>query len=95
MAIPFTSQLIFGISMAIYLVSFLGYLIFTASQSRRYGTGSTILLSVGFALHSIGLVLRWMETRPGEWRETVEKIQSCDCLIVGRTQAAYATHPQR
>lgn len=39
-------------------------------------------------------LLRWMETRPEEWRETVDKIHHCDCLIVGRTQAAYATHPQ-
>ncbi|MEI9479455.1 MAG: c-type cytochrome biogenesis protein CcsB, partial [Deltaproteobacteria bacterium] len=62
MAFPFGSQLFFGISMAIYLVTFLGYLIFTASQNKRLGTVSTILLAIGFVLHSIGLVFRWMET---------------------------------
>jgi cytochrome c-type biogenesis protein CcsB len=62
MAIPFTSQLFFGISMAIYLLCFLGYLIFTASQNRRYGTASTSLLTAGFAIHTIGLIFRWIET---------------------------------
>ena len=39
-------------------------------------------------------LLRWVETRPEEWRQTVSVIQQCDCLVIGRTQAAYATHPQ-
>ena len=39
-------------------------------------------------------LLRWAETRSEEWRATTEKIQDCDFLIIGRTQAAYATHPQ-
>jgi cytochrome c-type biogenesis protein CcsB len=62
MATPITSQLMFGISMAIYLLSFLGYLILAASKKKSYGTASTILLLVGLALHSLGLVFRWLET---------------------------------
>jgi ABC-type transport system involved in cytochrome c biogenesis permease subunit len=62
MAFPFGSQLFFNISMAIYIVTFLGYLTFTASQNKRLGTASTLLLAIGFILHSIGLVFRWMET---------------------------------
>jgi hypothetical protein len=38
-------------------------------------------------------LLRWVETRPDEWRRTVEAVQQSDCLIIGRTAAAYATHP--
>jgi hypothetical protein len=39
-------------------------------------------------------LLRWVETRPEEWMRAVEMIQAADCLILGRTPAAYATHPQ-
>jgi hypothetical protein len=39
-------------------------------------------------------LLRWMETRPEEWRSTLERMQGRDCLVVGRTPAAYATHPR-
>jgi hypothetical protein len=39
-------------------------------------------------------LLRWMETRPEEWLSTIEKIRGCDCLMLGRSPAAYATHPQ-
>jgi hypothetical protein len=39
-------------------------------------------------------LLRWVETRPEEWRETVAAIPAWDCLIIGRTPAAYRTHPQ-
>jgi hypothetical protein len=39
-------------------------------------------------------LLRWVETRPQEWLESVEKIRHVDCLIMGRTAAAYSTHPQ-
>jgi hypothetical protein len=39
-------------------------------------------------------LLRWMETRPDEWRQTVYKVTSADCLIVGRTPQAYQTHPE-
>ncbi len=38
-------------------------------------------------------LLRWVETRPAEWRQCVERLTRHDCLIIGRTPAAYATHP--
>jgi hypothetical protein len=38
-------------------------------------------------------LLRWVETRPAEWRQSVERVTRHDCLIIGRTPAAYATHP--
>lgn len=39
-------------------------------------------------------LLRWTETRPAEWRETVAQVAGSDCLVIGRTPAAWATHPQ-
>jgi cytochrome c-type biogenesis protein CcsB len=49
-------------SMAIYLICFLGYLIFSASRNKMFGTLTTSLLIIGLILHSAGLVLRWLET---------------------------------
>jgi len=39
-------------------------------------------------------LLRWAETRPQELRAAVENIRGRDCLIFGRSAAAYQTHPQ-
>jgi cytochrome c-type biogenesis protein CcsB len=48
--------------MAIYLIGFLGYLIFTVTKTRFYGIFATLLLALGLLFHSGGLVLRWVET---------------------------------
>jgi sulfur transfer complex TusBCD TusB component (DsrH family) len=47
-------------------------------------------------IHYVDLdrALRWVETRPNELERTVQTIQSTDCLIIGRTERAYATHPR-
>jgi len=39
-------------------------------------------------------LLHWVETRPDEWRQTVAALPNHDCLIIGRTPQAFATHPQ-
>jgi hypothetical protein len=39
-------------------------------------------------------LLRWVETRPEEWQRTVKAMHQTDCLIIGRTERAYQTHPQ-
>lgn len=39
-------------------------------------------------------LLRWVEVFPHDWQQAVQAIQQTDCLILGRTQVAYATHPQ-
>jgi hypothetical protein len=39
-------------------------------------------------------LLRWAETRPEEWRAVARRIPEVDCLVIGRTPQAYATHPQ-
>jgi hypothetical protein len=38
-------------------------------------------------------IIRWIETQPDELCATVERIQTTDCLIIGRTEAGFATHP--
>jgi cytochrome c-type biogenesis protein CcsB len=62
MSLSFSSHTCFNISMGIYLLSFLGYLLFATSQNRKLGIASTSLLVVGWIIHSLGLVFRWMET---------------------------------
>ncbi len=39
-------------------------------------------------------LIRWVETHPDELRRTVEAIPTADCLILGRTPAAYNSHPE-
>jgi hypothetical protein len=39
-------------------------------------------------------LVRWVETQPAEWRRTVALIQECDCVVIGRTEKAWDTHPQ-
>jgi len=39
-------------------------------------------------------LLRWVETRPDEWRQAVRALQASDCLVMGRSEAAYCTHPR-
>lgn len=39
-------------------------------------------------------LLRWAETHPEELQIIAARIARTDCLIVGRTAQAYATHPQ-
>jgi cytochrome c-type biogenesis protein CcsB len=62
MNLSFSSQTFFDISMAIYLLCSLGYLLFSASRSKKIGTISTSLLVIGLLIHSGGLVFRWVET---------------------------------
>jgi hypothetical protein len=39
-------------------------------------------------------LLRWVETRPEEWRQAARHVEAADCLVIGRTPQAYATHPR-
>jgi hypothetical protein len=38
-------------------------------------------------------LLAWIERRPDEWRTIVTQLQTVDCLIVGRSERAFATRP--
>lgn len=39
-------------------------------------------------------LIRWVERYPDELRETVKTIQKTDYMLIGRTEAAFASHPQ-
>jgi hypothetical protein len=39
-------------------------------------------------------LIRWVETRPEEWRRVVAEIPRQECLIIGRTETAWETHPR-
>ena len=39
-------------------------------------------------------LIRWVELRPEELRQTVDFIQKHDCVVIGRTEAAWDTHPR-
>lgn len=39
-------------------------------------------------------LLRWIETYESEWRQALQRIEASDCLVIGRTERAWATHPQ-
>lgn len=39
-------------------------------------------------------LLRWLETRADELEQTIQRVQESDCLVIGRTSAAWDTHPQ-
>ncbi len=62
MILPLKSHTLFNISMAIYLIAFLGYLLFAVYRNKKMGILTTLLLSAGLVLHSVGLVFRWLET---------------------------------
>jgi cytochrome c-type biogenesis protein CcsB len=62
MGFPVSSQTLFNISMAVYLITFLGYLVYATSQSKSLGSLTSYVLLGGFIAHTIGLALRWMET---------------------------------
>jgi cytochrome c-type biogenesis protein CcsB len=62
MGFPLSSQSCFNFSMGIYLLAFLGYLVFAVTRSPSMGKVSTGLLILGLFSHSGGLLLRWLET---------------------------------
>lgn len=48
------------------------------------------------AVHYVDMdrLLRWLETRPDELQQTIERVKTCECLVIGRTEGAWETHPQ-
>jgi hypothetical protein len=67
-----------------------------AWSQGRYLALETALKSEADHIHYVDFdrLLRWIETRLDEWRRTVDAVEQSDCLVIGRTEAAWATHPQ-
>lgn len=38
-------------------------------------------------------LIRWLETRSDELKQTTKDLRAFDCTVIGRTQAAFDTHP--
>ncbi len=68
------------------------------SANRRYYAVQSALASSPDAetIHSCDFdrLLHWQERYPGELRQAVERMTQVDCLITGRTDQAWATHPR-
>ena len=62
----------------------------------RYLTLKTALDTGADHIHYVDFdrLLRWVETRPDEWWQTVRRVIQSDCLLIGRTEQAWTTHPQ-
>ncbi len=67
-----------------------------AWASGRYAALQAAQASGAACIHynDFDRLLRWVETRPDEWRQTVDALTRADCMILGRTPEAYASHPQ-
>jgi hypothetical protein len=70
-------------------------------SSSHWSEGRMIALDMALEsdathIHYIDLdrLVRWIETRPHELAQTMDTLQTADALIIGRTPAAQATHPQ-
>jgi hypothetical protein len=70
-------------------------------QSEQWGAGRYLAIKYCVELTSgaiqyadLDRLLRWVETCPEEWRAIARWIPEVDCLVIGRTPQAYATHPQ-
>jgi len=65
-------------------------------SAGRYMALRTALLFEADYIHYADMdrLLRWVETQPEEWQQSVQAIQLTDCLVMGRSEAAYHTHPK-
>ncbi len=63
------------------------------------GRHTVLTLAVGQGadyIHYVDMdrLVRWVELYPDDLHQTVQKLQTVDCLFIGRTAQAYATHPR-
>ncbi|MEZ4869784.1 MAG: hypothetical protein R3C14_51135 [Caldilineaceae bacterium] len=64
--------------------------------NRQLALQQALHTSTAGHIHLVDMdrLLRWVETQPDEWRQTVTAVAKRDCLIMGRTPHALETHPQ-
>jgi hypothetical protein len=72
----------------------------TAWVNQEWSAGRYRALDMAVKYHAdyvhyadMDRLLRWVETRSDEWRQAVEAIEETDCLVMGRSEVAYRTHP--
>ncbi len=65
------------------------------AQGRYMALNLSLNTSADFIHYAdMDRLLRWVETRPGEWSQMVGEVEKHDCIIFGRTDRAMLTHPQ-
>jgi SAM-dependent methyltransferase len=74
----------------------LSYCLCSDSRNGRYYAIKEALNVPASFIHYVDMdrLLRWVETRPDEWKQVVGEIRKFECVIFGRTPAAYQTHPR-
>lgn len=62
--------------------------------SGRHVTLQMALEAGADTIHYVDMdrLVRWVEMRPDELAATAHRVTTIDCLLIGRTSAAYATH---
>lgn len=72
----------------------------TVAPNEGLGTGRMTALRLGYEsgcdfVHYVDgdRLIRWAETKPDELRQIVNDLQSFDCAVIGRADAAFASHP--
>jgi hypothetical protein len=62
----------------------------------RYAVMQAAVTTSAHHIHYVDMdrLLRWVETNPAELAQAVERIVQVDCLILGRSGRAFATHPR-
>ncbi|MCA9915647.1 MAG: hypothetical protein KC496_19970 [Anaerolineae bacterium] len=70
------------------------------APNEGIGTGRMAALRLGYEsgcdfVHYVDgdRLIRWAETEPEELRQIVHDLQSFDCAVIGRAEAAFASHP--
>jgi hypothetical protein len=83
------------------ILSFRVYNKITLSMPDDWSTGRHTALQQALNRHTdyihyadLDRLIRWAETQPEELVYAVDHLQTTDCLVLGRTQAAYETHPR-
>jgi hypothetical protein len=74
-------------------------LVYKVTADWSWGRHVALQEALGFSAEHIHYVdfdrlLRWIETRPEEWRMAIQEVQRWDCLVIGRTVQAYTSHPR-
>lgn len=72
-----------------------------ASTDGEWRLGRHNALRLGLETDAIHLLysdfdraLRWAELYPDELAATVRRLNDCECLVIGRSERAFATHPR-
>jgi len=78
------------------LHSTLSFFVNNDQRRGRYAALQKALETSSEYVHYVDMdrLLRWVETRPEEWKQTLNQVEKAECLIMGRTEAANRTHPQ-